>query len=313
MRVRQIAGKTLLITLLLHSPTIAGFAGAFLKGGLGARAAGMGGAFAAAVDDESASFWNAARLTRSVGHHASASLHSMSLGRTRTSMAISHNLRGGLAFGLAWVHASVNDLKARTGAGDLLGNIEDKENAVFVALGIPIDEQLSVGAGLKILRHRLDIPQTDASTATGRGIDLFVDYAVSENSGMVMGVRSLGSRLQWTVKRTSQQSNRSTDNIATSVVVGTFHRVLESLQVAVGGEFSAIESFASFGAEWRVSPLLTMRAGIGRLRTSEDFSSPAFGLTLYPMHVDTVQFHYAYVSDDIGAGARTIVGLGASF
>ena len=147
---------------MISSPASGDYAGAYLESGLGTRGAGMGDAFSAAVDDESAIYWNAARLTRIHGLNASASLHRLSLDRRRNSLAAAFNRRGGLAFGLAWIHASVGDLKARTGAGDPFGDIDDSENAFFFALGIPLGKKLSAGGG------REDPPASNRGAANGR-------------------------------------------------------------------------------------------------------------------------------------------------
>ncbi len=61
---------TLLVLVFLAvvaaAPTAraAKFAGAFMEDGGGARALGMGGAFAAVADDPTATFWNPAGLSR---------------------------------------------------------------------------------------------------------------------------------------------------------------------------------------------------------------------------------------------------------
>ena len=79
---------TFLFLALFANVGTADFTGAFLEGGLGVRSAGMGGAFSAVVDDESGSYWNAARLTKTIGLNSSASLRKMSLGRVHASIAI---------------------------------------------------------------------------------------------------------------------------------------------------------------------------------------------------------------------------------
>ena len=304
------AAAALLVTLC--PPAAGEYAGAFLEGGLGTRGPGMGNAFSAAVDDESAIFWNAARLTRSLGLNASASMHRLSLDRRRSSLAAAFNRRGGLAFGLAWIHASVGGLEARTGAGAPYGDIDDSENAFFFAVGIPVGEKLSAGAGVKILRHRIEVPQTGASTATGRGLDLHLHYSLSEKTSLAAGLKGLGSRLKWTVQQASDQKNRSTEVLPSSLSLGAAHRPGEGVSIAADFRFDSIAPSASLGGEWEVNPLLTVRAGLARIGAA-GVGAPAFGLTLRPMRIDSLQFHYAYVGDELEAGARTLVGVGAAF
>ena len=63
------------------------YTGAFLETGLGARAAGMGGAFSALADDPAAAYWNPAGLIRSQGQGLLASLQPLSLDRRQQSLA----------------------------------------------------------------------------------------------------------------------------------------------------------------------------------------------------------------------------------
>ena len=250
---------------MISSPASGDYAGAYLESGLGTRGAGMGDAFSAAVDDESAIYWNAARLTRIHGLNASASLHRLSLDRRRDSLAAAFNRRGGLAFGLAWIHASVGDLEARTGAGEPFGEIDDSEDAFFFALGIPLGKKLSAGAGVKILRHRIEVPQTGASTATGRGLDLHLHCSLSEKTALAAGLKGLGSRLRWTVLQASDQKNRSAEVIPASLSLGAAHRPAEGVLIAADFRFDTIAPAASLGGEWKVNPLLTVRGGLARI------------------------------------------------
>ena len=312
-RLLQPLAATAAILLTVCLPAAGDYAGAFLEGGLGTRGPGMGNAFSAAVDDESAIYWNTARLTRIAGLHASASVHALSLDRRRNSLAAAFNSRGGLAFGLAWIHASVGDLEARTGAGDPYGEIDDSENAYFFALGIPLGEKLSAGAGVKILRHRIEVPQTGASTATGRGLDLHLHYSLSEKTALAAGLTGLGSRLLWTVLQASDQKNRSTEALPAGLSLGAAHRPADGVLIAADFRFDPIAPSASLGGEWKVNPLLTVRAGLARSGVAGIVGAPTFGLTMRPMRIETVQFHYAWVGDELDAGPRTLIGVGAAF
>ena len=72
------------------------------------------------------------------------------------------------------------------------------------------------------------------------------------------------------------------------------------------------EQNANFGAEWRASPILTLRGGLQRIGAS-DGNLLSAGLTLQPMRGKTLQFHYAYLADPLLAGGRTTVGLALAF
>ena len=111
----------------------------------------------------------------------------------------------------------------------------------------------------------------------------------------------------------SEQKNRSTDDLPASLSLGAAHKPVEAVLIAADYRFDSIASFASLGGEWNVNRLLTVRAGLARIGAAGIVGAPAFGLTLRPMRIDAVQFHYAYVGDELDAGARTLVGVGAAF
>tara|TARA_B100000686_G_C16789996_1_gene977978 strand:- start:2205 stop:3167 length:963 start_codon:yes stop_codon:yes gene_type:complete len=307
---------TFLLLALFASVGTADFAGAFLQGGLGVRSAGMGGAFSAVVDDESGSYWNAARLTHTdtvgLGLHSSASMRTMSLGRMYASIAASLNSRGKLAFGLAWIHASVADLKARRELGELYGDIVNYENAFLLGFGIPINKQTSIGAGIKILRSFIDIPETGASKSTGRGLDLYLNHTLTQNTEISIGIKDLSSHIRWMVKSGSDKTKESTNSLRTQIILGASHRPVAGLVIAADCQVDDMP-VVSLGAEWNINPMLTVRSGMGQIDSDNKLGSVAFGFTLRPMRVDTVQLHYAYVSDNIGAGDRTMVSLGTRF
>ena len=97
-----------LIVWQAASPAAAGrLGGAYLETGLGGRALGLGGAQVAAAEGPAAVLYNPAGLAASTGKGVLASYQPMSLDRRRSGLAAAMNPRGGLAFGLAWLHAGV--------------------------------------------------------------------------------------------------------------------------------------------------------------------------------------------------------------
>lgn len=292
--------------------------GAFLDTGLGARGLGLGGALAAVADGPAAVFYNPAGLAAARGRSLLASYQPMSLDRTQTSLGAALNLRGGLAFGLAWIHAGVDGLRARSGSGEVLeGALDDSQDAVLFAIGTSVTERLQLGAGAKILDHRIDAPQVGTSSASGRAVDLGLRYQLRPNAVLALGLRNLFDKLTWTVVRPSAQTSRSAERLASTAVVGLALRWLEVGLGAVDVELYDLagrrQVQAHAGTEWRLSQLLTLRAGLHRIGPAGGLGLPTFGITLRPMHRDTLQLHYAYVADEVDAGARTVVALAGRF
>ncbi|MCC7262775.1 MAG: hypothetical protein IT369_09670 [Candidatus Latescibacteria bacterium] len=296
--------------LLAGAGRAAQYAGAFLETGMGPRAAGMGGAFMALADDPAAPYSNPAGLIRSQGQGLVASLQPLSLDRRQQSLAYALNVRGELAFGLAWQHAGTSGLMARAADGTPLGRIEDGENAYQVAVARALGKRAALGLGLKVLRHTIDTPQTGASTGRGSGFDLGLQIYLDPRLTLAATLRNVRGSLDWKVNRASSQTSNTTDELSADAGLGVAYRPWKALVLAAEGHHTDAESYLGLGGEWQASPLLTLRAGLNRLGSGV---APAFGLSLRPMRRDNLQLHYAYTTDDLGAGNRVNAGLGLRF
>ena len=301
-----------LFALLLAASTAHGadFAAAFLRAGLGARGLGLG-AFAAAADDASSPYWNPAGLARLRGKSLETSIQSLSLERRQSSVAVALNVRGDMGFGFAWSHAAVGGIKGRTASGQYTGSIEDRANAFIFGIGRSLGPRLAVGLSVKILNQRIDIPSAPKATANGSGFDLGAQFRVAEHTWLGAGISNLGADLGWKVRRADQQSSATENPLPRILVFGASQRLLDALLLAAELRADGEQS-VNLGAEWQLNALLVVRGGLHRLG-AEDGGQLSAGLTLHPMYRETVQFQYAYLTDPLGPGGRTTVGLALAF
>ena len=303
--------KTLFALLLAASAAHgADFAAAFLRTGLGARGLGLG-AFVAAADDASSPYWNPAGLARLRGKTLATSIQSLSLGRRQGSAAIAFNIRGDMGFGFAWSHAAVGGIKGRTASGQYTGPIEDRANAFIFGIGRSLGPRLAVGLAAKVLRQGIDLPSVPTATANGSGFDLGVQFRAAEHTWLGASVSNLSADLAWKVRHADQRSNTTEDALPRILVFGASHRLLDPLLLAAEFRDDGEQS-VNLGAEWQPNALLAMRGGLHRLG-AEDGGQLSAGLTLQPMYRETLQFQYAYLTDPLGAGGRTTVGLTLAF
>ncbi|MEE3258280.1 MAG: PorV/PorQ family protein [Candidatus Latescibacterota bacterium] len=305
--------KTLYILLLCAFATTAhpaDFAAAFLETGLGTRGLGMG-TFVAIAADASSPYWNPAGLARLRGKALQTSLQSLSQDRLQNSASFALNLRGDMGFGFAWSRASVDKIDGRTASGQYTGPIEDGANAFTVAVGRTLGPRLSIGFAMKFFDQTIDLPFSPAATANGSGFDLGAQFHLAEHTYLGAAIRNLGAKLDWKVRLANEQSSATEDPLPRALVFGAAHRPFAALLLAAELR-SDTEQNAHLGAEWRISPLLTVRGGLQRLGAA-DGNLLSAGLTLRPMRVETLQFHYAYLADPLEVGGRTTVGLALAF
>ena len=163
---------------------------------------------------------------------------------------------------------------------------------------------------MKILQQRVTIPFWEAATASGHGFDLGLRFRLGEKTALAAVARNLGARLSWKVERGSQQTSNTEDELPQTLVVGLSHRLLRSLLIAADF-YQADDFYGNLGAEWSINPLLTVRGGLNRV--PGDDSAFTAGLSLRPMRRESLQLHYAYASDPLGAGGRTALGLSLIF
>ena len=277
---------------------------------MGARGLGLG-ALVAATDDASASYWNPAGLARLRGKALETSMQSLSLGRRQGSGAVALNIRGDMGFGFAWSHAAVGGIKSRTASGQHTGLIEDQANAFIFGIGRSLGSRLAVGLAAKVLRQSIDLPSVPTATANGSGLDLGVQFRAAEHTWLGASVSNLGADLTWKVRHADQRSNSTEDPLPRVLVFGVSQRLLDALLLTAEFRDDGEQS-VNLGAEWQLSEMLVMRGGLHRLG-AEDGGQLSTGLTLQPMHRETLQFQYAYLTDPLGAGGRTTVGLTLAF
>ena len=297
----------------LASPAAAGrLGGAYLETGLGGRALGLGGAQVAAAEGPAAVLYNPAGLATSTGKGMLTSYQPMSLDRRRSGLAAAMNPRGGLAFGLAWLHAGVGGLRGRSGSGEAIGDLASAEDAVIFGLGLRPAAPLQIGASLKVLRHRIEVPVSGTSTASGRGVDLGLRWRLSARTALGVTARNLLDKLSWSVKRPSDQTSVSEEALRSALSVGVSHVLRPGGLAAADAELLDLagepELRGHLGLEWRLNDLLTLRGGLHRAGGG-GIGRPAFGATVRPMRIEALQVQYAYVADEIGAGARSVFTL----
>ena len=305
------------LAVVLSSAATAQTGAAFLDLGIGGRAMGMGGALSTHASGAEAIHYNPAGLAGEQGRTVQVGYQSLSLDRTHATLAGAMNLRGGLAFGLAWTHASAGPIDARTGSGDLAGGIDDTEQAIGFALGSRVNEKLLLGASLKVLSHNIDVPGSGESSASGRAVDIgAIIVEVIPQWRVAVGARNLLGKLSWDVRRAAAQSSASEDDLPMTPYVGvggTWRRVRIGAEAQLYDVSGVSQARLHAGAEADLSPMLSVRGGLHRVGDADGLGLLAMGISIRPMHSNRLAFHYAWVADDLSAGGRSVLSIGGVF
>ncbi|HJN30783.1 MAG TPA: hypothetical protein QF604_22980 [Candidatus Latescibacteria bacterium] len=309
-----------LSAVVLSSAATAQTGAAFLDLGIGGRAMGMGGALSTHASGAEAIHYNPAGLAGEQGRTVQVGYQSLSLDRTHATLAGAMNLRGGLAFGLAWTHASAGPIDARTGSGELVaGGIDDTEQAIGFALGSRVNEKVLLGASLKVLSHNIDVDVhgSGESSASGRAIDIgAIIVEVIPQWRVAVGARNLLGKLSWDVRRGSAQSSASEDDLPMTPYVGvggTWRRVRIGAEAQLYDVRGVSQARLHAGAEADLSPMLSVRGGLHRVGDADGLGLLAMGISIRPMHSNRLAFHYAWVADDLSAGGRSVLSIGGVF
>lgn len=302
-----------ILTSLLFSSTISAdeFAGTFHSTGAQLQAVSMGKSFTATASGTMAPYRNPAGLVRTKGSGVHAILNSASLGRRLHNLSAFLNLRGDVGFGFSWLHAQVNDIRGRSSSGQYTGKIEDGADAFTISFAFKIGNALKAGLSMKSINHRISGPFHSKGEANGHGFDFGLQYVFNKKGSLGMTVQNINSGLNWKVKRGDKTRN-TYDSIKPRISVGAVYSPIDELHL--GGDFIIEHSrVATVGASWEINQLLSISLGLREIGGTNKLGSLSYGFSLHPMRNKNIILHYAYVTDPLGAGELTIVGLESNF
>jgi len=247
-------------------------AGSFLKRGAGARATGMGGAFAAVADDATSTYWNPAGLARIEGAQFAAVHEKLSLDRSFDFISLVSDIGDSFHFGFTLLSYGVNGFEETQLDTDeiigvdsegndiydieLKGFFEDEEKCVGLSAAYSFDETLSLGGSLRYLTHTLH-----ENSAKATGCDLGILYRPHQRFGAGFVLKDYFSDLTWNT------ASHWRDSIAREYVLGFSYRFGPSLLVAI--DFSKVTDLdlgLRLGIEGKPFDALAIRAGSNKGR-----------------------------------------------
>lgn len=285
-----------------------GYAGSFLRLGLGARAMGMGNVSVAHADDGCCGYYNPANLVFLENRWLTTSMRSMSLdrkiyfigygqplGERDPLMQKEGALRGG--FSLAWLCGGVGNIDARDYNGEDIGTLSNWEHAFFFSFAINPAPAFALGFNGKVLLNRIpDITdENKAISATGFGFDFGLIFRPNPLFTVGLTFKDIRSRYTWDTQDLWEKGTQTVDQFPRVFRLGLAWKIFNE-RLILAGDIEQVKyrprTFQG-GVQWMGFKSLFLRTGFQQERLN--FGA---GLRIHSLG-QTVQIDYGYIPDPV--------------
>jgi len=225
---------------MLFASENGGYAGSFLRMGLGARAISMGNTGVAHPTNAYSAYYNPALFGLVEDHLVGLSYSFLSLDRRFEYVSFSMKVPPGAGFSIGWIESGVGDLKSYNSIGEMTGDINHSANAVYFSFGRQFSERLSVGISLKILFEFINDGTDEFDySSNGVGLDLGVLYKINDQLMLGGLIMDLNSKFKANTDKLFERGGTTIDNYPITYKIGAFYQTpLQWLKAAYDFEWS---------------------------------------------------------------------------
>lgn len=297
----------MITSITLHAEGNGGFAGAFLRVGLGARALAMGNAQVANPENGYGGYYNPAGMPYLPKKTFSISYSAMSLDRRFNYIGLATPLKPFAGVSAGWIHSGVRDIRAYDSRGEDVGSIDHGLHAIYLSFGFKIlamlqqsgqfkglpSDLISIGISMKYLREGLD--DNDEFKYTGKGFGIDLGVLVKPHTKFAIGyqLKDLNSKLESNTNDIFERGSTLQNKFPVTQKLGIFYDTpLDWASVAYDFEWSdAGEEKHHFGAE------LVSKIASGRLGYDNNHFTFGGGLEFKMVKRLYMVLDYAFLDD----------------
>ena len=301
----------------VHSEEYRAWTGEFMRMGAGARAMGMGNAYSAVEGDIYSSYFNPAGLSSLQSRQMSFSFRYLTMDRMFRYFAIGSPIGPDAGFALSWINAGTDDITGRDLNGNPTGSLHDDRNAFTVTFSKYINKFISIGLNSKLAYWKLE--NDDAKSF---GFDIGILLRPYRNLTTSFVVRDARSRFTWKSKRWEKnisdaggQPMEKEDTFPVYYTAGAAYNTLKD-KLLVSSTIEYIEDNPlglNFGVSYVYNKKFILRTGIYHYTSSDELDSGAFTAGFSLKVTESINFDYAYTSDNIDDDAIHIVAFMMSY
>jgi hypothetical protein len=231
---------TILLPVLAFSSENGGYAGSFLRMGLGARSISMGNTGVAHPTNAYSSFYNPASFGFIEDITVGLSYSFLSLDRRFNFISYSMKVPPGAGFSISWIESGVGDIISRNSIGEPTGDINHSANAVYFSFGRQFGKRLAIGVSLKILFEFIN-DGTDEFDYSSNGVGFDIGLLYKFNDEIMIGglVKDINSKFEANTDKIFELGGTTTDKYPVTGKIGAFYRTpLKWLNAAYDFEWS---------------------------------------------------------------------------
>lgn len=269
-----------------------GFAGSFLRMGLGARNRALGNSGVALKNSTADFYYNPGLVGFNKNKSLTTGYSFLTLDRKFNFIGFTLPLPPSAAISLNWIHAGVDDIQGRSYSGYPDEKYSTGEDAIMLTFGNKMSEKLAFGFSFKYVRHSLlDI------SGTGLGFDAGIMIEVINGLTIGAQVKDLTASYNWkTTSVFDEEGGNYIEKFPTVVKTGFAYNIKDFIFVGDIVNFEG-DNYLHYGVEYNFQHLASIRLG----NDAKGFTM-GFGLKYNFMWNTKTELDYAFVQESYGEG-----------